>query len=1162
MSKDDSFINHFVKIRMPDAFDPSIFFRTATPIPPNSTDLPDPNFLLDENIKTLDTEPVKDPSDSFLDNSKPMESIDQQQIQTIINKNIEYLRNDDLGGVTTNGNKPAQFQSSQSEPRLLSPIDKHLNFMGELSKSRGQSPFEKCAGYLNDHQFGFQSSGFSYSSNLSVPYSCNLSTDLLSSFTGTSDENQQALLTNIEECRTLQYLDLAKKDPFFGQNPGLSQINTKDPFLTNAAVKSDRSGQALCNQRLHLTKSCEDIQSQASPSFQLQEANYFNFPSTLDEPTQLDYLDLATIDFLTNPNFTYSTNIFKDKICKDDDIYSENNLVYLEQSNEHSSEVVPNLDNQANSRQTLEEPVRFGKRKVKSMRLKKSKSDLGNPNKPYMVAVSQAYESGCLSTTQTSLVKDSVTKRPSRKRKMSETRFDRYRIMPKETFGYAGKRLCKSNKIFNVSDQLVGFTEEQKGSMKAIFGRGDCIFVKKQIGINKKPVVVVEDIPASIVKNLYGCDDESAFSSSFGSFLKTHRGSVVDVKGDCGNEKKLTSVLKLKCGECNYSCQNVTELKEHSLVHKTETDAATKTISENYDALDFERDKNKNDVVSSNSENVETYSDKIHTPESGTSKLQQQIEVSPSTDFLKHVNVEGDQHTMKNDQSATELGTFGEQSDINRTQSDGIYTAYKLPEPENVIQGSIPIYCTKIAKASDDTLLDGEKSSSLLDHLDLASSNVQASATQAFNRRFSFELPKEIHVNSAAEFQNDATNLNEFKESERAPDQIPDPVNAVESSPLSLMVETVLEGAHDNNSASEVFDKENEPEVIEITIFDEAPQEKVHNYETETSGYDVLDCLKSANEECEIAGAFTQIKAKDRDESFYSLETVEESLTTFNIPKLRHNSSCTEELSDAAFVSPEITKTKSTKESEEYHVNTEVNLTLIDMTEHKNMKEVSQTTVSQDHNYQHLEFQSCGNVVEVDIFDDEVTEINEFSELETKVATEKEETNVKTTAEAHSDKQVNEVTELDEYENNVLDVRELELKCETGLQDRTDDQNMIHTAHVSVLHENTLRSVKAKSNEVRVGKVICLGVKRRDADTSEKSVRTDKAAQKLMSMANTDLGSVAKTAVKFDQGFSLSQDEGPDKTDTSLTPETSESKYNLDKAPFDGNDRKGIYFCT
>ena len=581
MSKDDSFINPFVKIRMPDVFDPSIFFRTTATTPPNVTDQPEASFLLEDNIKSLETESPKVPCEDFLEGNKQIETIDQQQIQNIINKNIEYLKDSDISNVTGNGTKSSHFPSSQSESRLLSPIDKHLNFLGDVSKSRGQSPFEKCVGYINDHQFGFQTSAFSYSSTPSEPFSTNIGTDLLSGFTSTNEDNQQSLLTNIEECRTLQYLDLAKKDPFFGQNPVLPQVNSKDPFLFNAAIKADsKSLPGLCNQRMTLARSCEDIQSQASPSFQLQDANYFNFPSTLDEPTQLDYLDLATLDFLTNPNFTYSNSVLKDKGWKDDDIYSENNLVYHEQSNELASETLTLPERHIGTRQSVEEPARFGQRKVKNLRLKKSKSDLGNPNKVCLIPDSQSYDTNL---TRRGLAKSESggTKKPNRKRKMSETRFDRYRLMPKESFGYAGKRLCKSNKIFNVSQQLTGFTDEEKESMKAVLGRGDCIYVKKQIGENKKPVVVVEDIPASIVKNLYRSDESSnpAQNPNVANYGKTDHCNVIDMSPEHSKEKKLTSVLKLKCQECRFSCHSVQELKEHSVTHKTETEVATEAIS-------------------------------------------------------------------------------------------------------------------------------------------------------------------------------------------------------------------------------------------------------------------------------------------------------------------------------------------------------------------------------------------------------------------------------------------------------------------------------------------------------------------------------------------------------------------------------------------------------
>ncbi|KAL3866796.1 hypothetical protein ACJMK2_044064 [Sinanodonta woodiana] len=109
---------------------------------------------------------------------------------------------------------------------------------------------------------------------------------------GLSDENCASILSSIEDYPQLEYLDLAKKDPYVGGQNYSSQVNIRDPFLINATMK-------VPSQRLPIRVN-DDFQ--ASPSF--QDTNYFNFPASTEDPTQLDYLDLARLDlFINNPPF-------------------------------------------------------------------------------------------------------------------------------------------------------------------------------------------------------------------------------------------------------------------------------------------------------------------------------------------------------------------------------------------------------------------------------------------------------------------------------------------------------------------------------------------------------------------------------------------------------------------------------------------------------------------------------------------------------------------------------------------------------------------------------------------------------------------------------------------------------------------------------------------
>ncbi|XP_045216864.2 uncharacterized protein LOC123566642 [Mercenaria mercenaria] len=592
-SKDDSFINHFVKIRVPDIFDPSIFLKTTPQT--NQVDVEDPNFLIESNINTLEEETEKSTGNTFLDSSKQVDPIDQDQIQSIINKNIEYLKNDDIPSLSTGRNKgEPSFSRSPSLPRLLSPIDKHLqlfsdkhlHLFGDGFKSRVPSPFERSTGFSHDGQLGYSSGSFMYSSNPSIPFSCGLSTDLFSSIPPSQEENQQAFPTNIEECPTLQYLDLAKKDPFFGQNPGLAQINSKDPFLINASFNKAGDRPSFSLQKSQITRSCEDLQS--SPTMQLQDGNYFNFPSTLDEPTQLDYLDLATLDFITNPNlFSYNTAAVKEKAHeKDEDIYSEDNITCHEPGSIRSEAAIRQSTISVSDSGDTDSLSAFSRvKKKKTLRLKKSKSDIErrcenisshNMNtltfypevREVLVKHPNIRAPEPLYNFQPKISRSLLENRDfriCRKRKL-DTQKDKNndsKLMKVNRKSHASCRISKSDKDFNVREKLTHLSEEQKDKMKAVLGQTGCIFVKKKRSLScDEPVVYVND---SQVFGNAGIFSEQSIDrdNKFHPVLSNSK-ALFDQQFKF---RKLTSVLQLKCQECSFRCRSVVELKTHRAKH-------------------------------------------------------------------------------------------------------------------------------------------------------------------------------------------------------------------------------------------------------------------------------------------------------------------------------------------------------------------------------------------------------------------------------------------------------------------------------------------------------------------------------------------------------------------------------------------------------------------
>ncbi|KAL4227643.1 hypothetical protein ACF0H5_013083 [Mactra antiquata] len=583
-SKDDSFIDHFVKIRVPDIFDPSIFLKSTAPT--NNVDTDDSNFLLEPELSTLEDEGEKTPCPSYLESDKQVATCEDEQIQTIINKNIEYLKNSDLRSLSGGGSKVNTFQSSQCIPRLLSPVDRHLHLFGDGSKSRVNSPVERSSSFVQDSQTGYN---FMYSSNPSIPLSCNFSTDLFSSTPPPTQEDSPAFLTNIEECPTLRYLDLAKKDPFFGQNLGLAQINTKDPFLINASVKTDRPTSSL--QKSHITRSLEDIQ--ASPTLQLQDGNYFNFPSTLDEPTQLDYLDLATLDFITNPNLVPSAPVlYKEKsIEKDDDIYRVPEL-YSEELMSYKTEPVSKAWSICDGLNARNDNAVI---KNKKLRLKKSKSDVErrpyvctlNPDKEHTIHFSDLKED--VQTENSELVDDVIAmcnnkERPksetkdykiSRKRKLDSSKANGHsEIKPTKTHKRSGdtRRMSRSDIVFTPQEPVANIAVESNNSYNNVYGETGCIYVKKKRSLScDEPVVYVNET------NVF--EDDGPFDDNTPSKrpnrIRTKSNSYVTglsavsfTEVSPNKAQRLTSIIKLKCPHCTFSCQNVADLKSHCVLHE------------------------------------------------------------------------------------------------------------------------------------------------------------------------------------------------------------------------------------------------------------------------------------------------------------------------------------------------------------------------------------------------------------------------------------------------------------------------------------------------------------------------------------------------------------------------------------------------------------------
>ena len=610
MSKDDSFINPFIKIRMPDAFDPTMFLRTpyqSQTVPTNS----DPSYLLEQNIETLqanmDTLEANIENLNNIDNDvegntylEPNDGLQsEEQIQSIINKNIEYLKNDNLQ------EKTSSFPTNTVASRFMSPVDRLLN--SEACRSRVQSPFEKHPGFIDDTLLGFGS--YAYPSNPAEKHPGFMDDTHLGYHTGSYSYAFNQYIppdpVGLEPAQMFsskdnRFVDYGKKDPFLGDvNYEVGQLNVKDPFLIQADISQSVSKQCETIPsyvKPSASRSCKDFPLNMTSNLPPQGTNIVNFSSILDEPTQLDYLDLATLDFITNPNlipqsFSSTSSMFKTSFEKDDDMYSEDNLVYHEQASVYT-ETIARLEGNLGNRNSFEEPAKYSNDKLKPVRLKKCKSDLGKSSQDSRYSSSNMMSKGLAEIPSFGLKRELCIRKKSpsraekggRKRKMSESNIDGYRAMNNKQ-KLNRKRLCKSGKIFNVRETLTFLTEEQKDKMKAVIGK-DCIFVKKQIDNNKEPIVVVEDIPISF-KSLFNTSHSPDKHTLVKSKTITDNSTLNETTSICSQHsqecKKLTSVLVLKCKECDFTCSSGQELKDHCQAHKSETELAAESICENED---------------------------------------------------------------------------------------------------------------------------------------------------------------------------------------------------------------------------------------------------------------------------------------------------------------------------------------------------------------------------------------------------------------------------------------------------------------------------------------------------------------------------------------------------------------------------------------------------
>ena len=494
--------------------------------------------------------PLSEEHATSLMKSSYLTDSNEEKVKSAIARNLKYLQDSNLTRIPSPIEKQLGLfcDSRLSFPRLHSPIEKQFQM-------RMQSPVDKAINFLGEATpQGLQSSSQTYSSNPSIPYSCNLATDLLGSYT-TQDDNP-ACFSSIEEFPTLQYLDLAKKDPFWGQNIGLSQINSKDPFLINVSEPSVK----LSSQKISsVEKSTEDINIHSSPTLQLQDGNYFNFASTLDEPTQLDYLDLATLDFLTNPNLgTYGTGPWRSDRYpsdKEDNIYP-GDLMSTE-TNPFSSEAIASYPL---SHSHSSEDLYTHSQHNRSGDISKSKSlfkPISNKHGSRNKAISKR--------SKTQGLRKKVTK--GLEKSNLETEIDSsgepsskvQKVDDKDKPDRSCKNTPKPNKIqteLNVKEHLEGFTEEEKTTFKAVLGPNRSIVVKKiklEHPAHSEPNVIGENPNFKIVKvadrKMFHCK-RCNYTSSSGDNIEKHV-----------EEHALN--MTLKCPECAYICCDMRALKAH-----------------------------------------------------------------------------------------------------------------------------------------------------------------------------------------------------------------------------------------------------------------------------------------------------------------------------------------------------------------------------------------------------------------------------------------------------------------------------------------------------------------------------------------------------------------------------------------------------------------------
>ena len=495
---------------------------------------------------SLIQEPMVQEHETSLIKQSYLSEGNEEKVKSAIARNLKYLQDTNLTRIPSPIEKQLGLfcDSRLSFPRLQSPLERQF-------QTRMQSPVDKAINFLGEPGVqGMQSTSQTFSSNPSIPFSCNLGTDLLGSYS-TQDDNPTAL-SSIEEFPTLQYLDLAKKDPFWGQNIGLSQINTKDPFLINA---SEPSGKLASQKMSAVEKSTEDINIHSSPTLQLQDGNYFNFASTLDEPTQLDYLDLATLDFLTNPNLgSYSglgpwrpdrvptdkeDNIYPgDLMSTETNPFSSEYIASYPLSHSHSSEDLythsqHNRPGDIGKSKSLFKPI-SNKPGSRTKAISKRSKAQGLRKK-----VSKGIE-----RTKLAAEADNSGEPSSKVQKVDDK--DKVKSSPKS----------RVQTELNVKEHLEGFTEEEKNTFKAVLGQNRSIVVKKiklQHPAHKQPEILEENADFTVEKVVdrivYNCK-RCTYTTAKKDNMEKHREE---------HAQKMT----MKCPECLYTCSHIRYLKAH-----------------------------------------------------------------------------------------------------------------------------------------------------------------------------------------------------------------------------------------------------------------------------------------------------------------------------------------------------------------------------------------------------------------------------------------------------------------------------------------------------------------------------------------------------------------------------------------------------------------------